>query len=159
MKTTKTLSIAVLFMLSMSFRCYHQGESPSPSLTCDKKSEKFKDRLELGTWNGFYGDPNGNRIDAEGISSSTLYNPTRFYCGRIEEKNYLGVVIDTGVFVIQDCGDILRVKTNLSRSTETSPTNPEGWLNFNVLYYSRDSIVTQVSITGVPFIKYFTLVR
>lgn len=158
MKTLKTLSLAVICIFTMSFSCYHYGDNPTPN-SCDQKSEKFKKKLERNSWNAFYSDPNGQRIDAEGISSSTLYNPTIFYSGRIEEKNYLGAVIDTGVFVIQNCGKILRVKTNLSRSTQITENNPDGWLDFNVIYESKDSIVTEVSITGVPFIKYFTLVK
>jgi len=161
MKTVKSLTIAVITIFMMSFNCYHYGDNPTPNgNSCDRKSEKFKDKLQrVPVWDAFYSDPNGQRIDTDSISSSTLYNPTRFYSNRIEEKNYLGAVIDTGVFVIQDCGKILRVKTNLSIQTEKDSLNPEGWLNFNVVYDSKDSVVTEVSITGVPLIKYFTLVK
>lgn len=171
MKTLKILSLAVLCIFTMSFSCYHSN-NPKPPKTCSEKRQDFEDRLKFGEWKAFYSDTNNVRIDFADISSSTLYNPTRFYANRIEEKGFLGNVIDTGVFVIQDCGKILRVKTNLSRSTQITESNPDGWLNFYVIYDSReycengerrnqgkDSIVTEVSITGVPFIKYFTLVK
>ncbi len=158
MKTVRTLSIAVLCILTMSFSCYHYGDNPTPN-NCDAKNKALNNLLQCRVWDSFYSDPNGQRIDAEGISSSTLYNPIKFENGRLEEKNYNGIVIDTGVFYIQDCGKTLRVRTNLSVSTETSASNPDGYLNFNVIYASNDSIVTEVAITGVPFIKYYTMVK
>lgn len=140
MKTVRTLSIAILCVLSMLFSCCHYGDNPFES--------------NGGKWDSFYSDTVGNRIDFAPISSSTQYNPITFKNGRLEESSYLGFVIDTGTTNYNSCGNKLTVRTNLSISSE-----PSGYLDFNIVHLSKDSIVLQTSITGVTFIKYYTIVR
>jgi hypothetical protein len=157
MKTVKTLSTAVFCALTMSFSCYHNiGNNPSPHIPCEVKDKQLKKLFESkrGIWKSFYSDTSGKRIDFAPVSSSTQYNPITFQGGRLQESSYLGFVIDTGTTNFNNCGKRLTVETNLSIGSE-----PSGYLDLNIVYISKDSIVMQTSITGVSFIKYYTIVR
>lgn len=157
MKTIKNLSIAVFCILSMSFSCMRDYDFyPSNHVPCEVKNRQLKKLFESngGLWNSFYSDTAGNRIDFAPVSSSTLYNPITFSDGRLEELSYLGFTIDTGAVNYNNCGKRLTVRTNLSIASEQS-----GYLDFNIIHLSKDSVVMQTSITGVGFIKYYTLVR
>ena len=157
MKTIKSLLLAVLCIITMSFSCYHNGNNnPSNHVPCEVKDKQLKKLFESksGTWNSFYSDTEGHRIDFAPVSSSTKYNPITFQNGRLQELSYLGFVIDTGTTNYNNCGKRLTVKTNLSIGSE-----PSGYLDLNMVYISPDSIVMQTSITGVSFIKFYTIVR
>lgn len=152
----KFLSLVSFSTLLMSFSCGRWNDNGGSNVSCEVKNTVLQNVFEHGDgqWKSYYSDTLNNRIDFAPISSSTMYNPVKFFNNRLEESSYLGFVIDTGTTNYTNCGKTLRVRTNLSLGSE-----PSGYLDFDVLYLSKDSVRLETHITGVNFIRYFTMIK